>query len=137
MEKGKKIGIGIGTAFAIFIIIGIASSATTNESSKVGERSSANSISSTVTTTTDINNLDTTEIKTKPIQELLPTRDDIGTEWVITTATPFKNNATGFVDGLDQIFTLGSGYVSSELGVTIYKFDSSDNANKYYDNFVA
>ena len=79
----------------------------------------------------------TQQVTATSLNNLLPTRDDISTEWIIQDVTPFKKNATGFVDGLSQSFTMGSDFLASTSTVAVYKFDSSDDANKYYDNFVS
>ncbi|OLB92583.1 MAG: hypothetical protein AUH25_00220 [Thaumarchaeota archaeon 13_1_40CM_38_12] len=135
MGKGKKIGIGIGIVFAIFIIIGIVASATNKESSQnVGESSSANSTSSTITTTGA--NPSTTEVKTKPIEELLPTRDDIGTEWIIKNPVTQSGNGTDYKDKVNQEFTKSGGGISTILAVNIYSYDSSSGAQQRYDSKV-
>ncbi len=94
-------------------------------------------ISNTIQPSPSTSMQQTQQVTGKSLNDLLPTRDDIGTEWVIHDVTPFKKNATGFVDGLSQSFTMGSDFTASTSTVAVYKFDSSDDANKYYDNFVA
>lgn len=73
---------------------------------------------------------------TKPLSELLPTRQDISTEWVIGS---LENEttiiATGFMDGVAQGFTK-SGLDVTRTTIQVYRFDTSDNAKDYYDDIV-
>jgi len=79
---------------------------------------------------------------TGELTELLPTRDDIGTEWQYPTNQAVYNDAgdpsnkVGFIEYSYRGHIKGGGFDTSYLDLYIYRFDSQENASKFYNDFV-
>ena len=78
--------------------------------------------------------------------ELLPSRDDIGTEWRSPTNKQVYNELNdrgytpddyvGFAESTWYGYMKGGGYDSSFLDLYIYRFDTKNNANMFYSDHV-
>ena len=72
------------------------------------------------------------------LMTLLPTRNDIGTEWKISKAVILTRNTNGFVNGSSQNFTkIESDSSSTVLTVNILQFNSFVNTENYFDSRVS
>lgn len=120
MSLGKKIGIGIGIVFLLIIILGIIGSVVQQSDSTGISESSEQQLS--------------TE---KSALELLPKRADLSTEWQLSSnGTNEIINATGFDSGSLLSLRKRSGSDVTSVTTHIYKFDSIENANNYYQSIV-
>lgn len=158
----KAIVIGIGVFFAFMIIVGqiliyLDIGHPTSQPSNGSDK--GNGI-------VQNNNLGTTGLVTKPLEDVIPNRQDIGTEWQMGNFHDGDNqfssstyeyqtglgmmvsldnwqdeqrvkDTTGYQSALQKIYTKhrDSGGIT-KVWVNLYKFDSVDNANKYYQNFT-
>lgn len=85
---------------------------------------------------TSTNPSDGTSIITKPLTELLPTSQDVSSDWISRSMDNVTVNATGFLEGIGgEAFTRG-GSSPSGVTITIYRFNSSDAAGEYYNETV-
>jgi len=154
MGKVKKIGIGIGIAFGIFIVIGIIGSAANRGNIDESDKAT-NSIEAVPNKSNDGTNL-------KPLVDLLPTRNDVGTEWVMKSESNNPSdktlyqygggffthilkpneitlvNATGYQEGVVKKYSKANGSGGTiAVWPAIHRFDSSENALNHYDKVVA
>lgn len=135
MGRGKKIWIGIGVAIGIFIVIGIASSAA---NLKGNDKIQDSNVVANPTETLPANA--STKIITRSLSDLLPTRQDIGTEWRIgstSNSTEGLVGVKGFVETLQQTYSKSDGGNNLVTQVGLDKFDSSTNAKSFYDDKVS
>jgi len=76
-----------------------------------------------------------TQLVTKSVFEMLPVMNDLTTEWKFSgNGTNETINATGFDSG--ALSSVRKPSDSTQVVAHIYKFDSIDNANKYYQTSV-
>jgi len=119
MGRLKKIALGILGVFVLLIIAGALigpSEKPTGEFAKTDEE----------TTTT------TQGIIIKSIEELIPTRDEISTVWIMNYKEE-EINSTGFESGgLLGIYKLSGVRGGIFIDFIIYKFDTTENAKSYY-----
>lgn len=74
---------------------------------------------------------------TKSPYEMLPTRNDLSTEWQFGGDGVNETiNATGFDSGALMTVRKTSDITPTQVTVHIYKFNSIDNANDYYQTSV-
>jgi len=85
----------------------------------------------------------TQTLVTKSPLEMLPTRDDLSTEWVIMYGSgqsldeiPYEENATGFVSGASTQLTKVEATSYVGVAALIYRFNSVENANNYHQTKV-
>lgn len=74
----------------------------------------------------------TTTIIEKSLDELLPTREELPTEWVIGEKSKISSTAAGFLEGVE--LRIGKREMLGGVGATIviYKFNTTINADEYY-----
>lgn len=75
---------------------------------------------------------------TKSSGDMLPTRDDIPTEFYMKQPEDFTENATGFISGkyLGTYKTTDYGSSAITVGYSVYKFDSEESAKAYAVNLI-
>lgn len=73
----------------------------------------------------------------KSINDIMPTRDDIGTEWVIQAATSNNGNGTDYLSNVSQTFTKTDSGMNTIMGVTVYGFNSASGAQQHYNSKIA
>lgn len=152
MSAKKKVGITSGIVFVIFVII-VAIASTTNPSDQ-GKNVLQN------------NSPEITNLITKPLDGIFPSRQDVGTEWEIGSSyggdNQFNSGVYQYRTGLGMVVSLdnwqdeqrikdSAGFQSSlqkaytkhrdsggitKVWVNEYKFDTIDNSNKYYQDFI-
>jgi hypothetical protein len=107
-------------------------------------------ITCTATNTPGFSSTATFTITVNPPQsitlELLPSRDDIGTEWKFPTNRQVYNELNdrgytpddyvGFAESTWYGYMKGGGYDSNFLDLYIYRFDTKNNANMFYSDHV-
>jgi len=125
----KKIGIGIAVIFAIIFVLGIAGASFTYMQTIMDTQ---------VPTTTP----PTTTLITKSVDEMLPTRAEIPTEFTIGKIENATMATAGFESG-GKLSTYKIGEIVGtiaeviDIKYTAYKFSSTDNAKLYYDNKIS
>lgn len=75
-----------------------------------------------------------TQTVSKSLTDMLPTRDDIGTEWLINNYTIVNDNATDYKNKITQNFKKYSAGTVTVLDVNIYNYDSPTGAQQHYDS---
>lgn len=76
------------------------------------------------------------QLVTKSVFEMLPTRNDLSTEWQFSgNGISETINATGFDSGA-LMSVRKMDVVPTQVIIHIYKFDSIDNANNYYQTNI-
>jgi hypothetical protein len=96
-------------------------------------------ISSHNNTQSDNTQSDNTQSVTKiekSVNELLPTMKDIPTEWIINKNEPITINADGFSEGVKFSIAKEEGLSAEVATISIYKFNTRENAEKYYNDIV-
>ena len=111
-SKKTKLGLGVAIVVAFFILVGVSGSI--NQQQIVQEKS------------------ETKQFIDKPLTEILPTREDIGTEWIMSDAVDLQNERKGFIEGTTQTFTKTSGGFNTIETINIERFDSLENAHQIY-----
>lgn len=152
MGKGKKIVIGIGIAFAALIGLSILAALITNDIPSIDSNTLESSPSTPIVSTQIDQESSFSNISTKSVLDILPTRDDIGTEWRIS---PLSYNNTNLEKGhlgnsntvpkVDGSNAIPIGYedqvaqnytTDSVMRVVIATFDSENDANSYYNSIT-
>jgi hypothetical protein len=145
MGKGKKIGIGIGVAFGILVVLGIIASTVNQEGSKdiVNDTSSGPDEGQSTTG----NSGGSGEMPpTVSLMDILPKREDIGTQWVISppnsNATTFSEyggifsyTVTDFEEAIQQRFVKNNPV--QDFKVSAYRFNTSEKAEEFHTDLVA
>jgi ribosomal protein L37E len=72
----------------------------------------------------------------KSVNELLPTMKDIPTEWIINENEPITINADGFSEGVKFSIAKRERLSAKVATISIYKFNTRENAEKYYNDIV-
>jgi len=73
----------------------------------------------------------------KSVNELLPTMKDIPTEWIIINENePITINADGFSEGVAFRIAKREILSAKVATISIYKFNTRENAEKYYNDIV-
>jgi ribosomal protein L37E len=72
----------------------------------------------------------------KSVNELLPTMKDIPTEWIINENEPITINADGFSEGVKFSIAKREILSAKVATISIYKFNTRENAEKYYNDIV-
>jgi len=72
----------------------------------------------------------------KSVDELLPTREDLPTEWRIGDRIRLTSNATGFIEGAELTITKIEGFGAAGVTIKIYKFNTTKEAEKYFIDLV-
>jgi hypothetical protein len=78
----------------------------------------------------------TTVIVTKSVGELLPTREELPTEWIFSRKTNISINATGFLEGVELVTAKQELLGGAGATIRIYKFNTTGDAEKYYMNML-
>ena len=73
--------------------------------------------------------------QTLKIEDYLPTRDDIGTEWKIMEIENTTLNCEGFVEGVIRPYVL-PGLTELRIIMVVVKLNSADDASNCYDTTV-
>ena len=73
--------------------------------------------------------------QTLKIEDYLPTRDDIGTEWKIMEIENTTLNCEGFVEGVIRPYVL-PGLTELTIIMVVVKLNSADDASNCYDTTV-
>jgi len=76
----------------------------------------------------------TTALITKSPSELLPTRNDLSTEWILGDIKDLTINFIGFESGSQQEVRLGTLPPRNVITISIYEFSSVTTSNDYYTN---
>lgn len=123
MRKVKKIGIGIGVGILIFFIV------------VVGLGTYLISIDDTLDSEQPI----ITEqpiIVTKNLEELLPTREDVGTIWKISNTNPTSYEDQGNTERDGKKFSKDSSLAPTVVTTILWKWDTIENLENYYDDRI-
>jgi len=119
LGKLKKIGIGIGLFIVGFFVLGIIvvamNSGNDNASIQVEEQSI---------------------ILTKNIEDVLPTREDAGTIWTITTRSIDTLEESGTDQRAGNLFRKGVAYSLTTVFVKAYLFNPEADINGYFDGLI-
>jgi len=92
---------------------------------------------STSQTTVPSSSAQQTQTVGKSLTDLLPTRDDIGTLWIVKNYVIVNGNGTDYKDKITQEFTKDDGGISTVLAVNIYNYESSAGAQQHYDSRIS
>jgi hypothetical protein len=137
--RGKKIGLGIGAGFAVLIVLGAVGSIASNDDASTATQppssTSGDSASPPVTIFSE----------QKSVLDMMPTREDIGTEWRFNSLSYNNTSSEGYSGNSDIVPTAGGAtsvgyqdgvsqdYVSEAVvKVAIFTFDSQNNAKEHY-----
>lgn len=74
---------------------------------------------------------------TKPLGEMLPVREDIGTDVRISEPSKIRLNAAGFVEGIQQTFVKGPSYETTTITASVYRLESDENASTHSSNIIS
>ncbi|MFQ5970371.1 MAG: hypothetical protein ACE5J2_07755 [Nitrososphaerales archaeon] len=74
---------------------------------------------------------------TKPLAQLLPVQEDIGTEWRISEPTTITLNAKGFIEGIQQAFDKGPSYDRTTVTVSVYRLESHEDVSAHSSNIIS
>jgi hypothetical protein len=139
------VGIGIGVAVGIIAVIfgtGMIGKSTTSEQASLAtNKPASNEVMPTDTNTPPASS--DSDMKEVELASLLPTREDIGTEWLIrpvNQSSPliFHTNSEfiWYIETITQFFedpsSMGGG-----ITVRLYSFESEDSAVKAYEKLVS
>jgi|GEM_PF-2072999 len=72
----------------------------------------------------------------KSADELLPTREDLPTEWKIGDRIRLTSNATGFIEGAELTITKIEMFGAAAVTIKIYRFNTTMEAEKYFIDLV-
>ena len=131
----KKIGIGFGVIVVLFFVMGLAVVLSFDDGG-------ASSPPVMLSESKELNKqADHITYPILDVREYILDRSDIGTKWVIGETSGLEPlNADGFEDGVSSKYfqhptsEFGSGDV---VKVSIYRFDSDENARKKYDERIS
>lgn len=142
MGKGKTIGIVVGGLVLAIIIAGVLGYSMALQDKTPIQQQTITSSPSIIATTNLITgntaNNNKPKLITTSIDNLFPTRRDIGTEWTIDPQTHSRyglDNATGLIEATQQTF---SKYTDrTNLGIGMVRFDTIEHASEYYKYRIA
>jgi hypothetical protein len=103
--------------FLLFLVVGMLQEASNSITGKVIKESSSLQ-----------NALITTDASL-----LLPQNSEIDRIWRINEITAIATNATGFIEGAERKISKTESLSGSSIIMKVYRFDSADNANQFYE----
>lgn len=77
-----------------------------------------------------------TQITNESTNDLLPTRGDVGTEWVMKDPVLKNGNGTDYNNQISQIFTKSTSGINTIVTVTIDSFNSFNAAQQHYNSKI-
>lgn len=143
----SKVAVGIAVAVAVGIVaivfgLGVMNKGVTNEEATA----STNKQDSTeiTPTATNPNSSNDSDLKQVELASLLPTREDIGTEWIIrpvnTNVSTFeigslegKYPITGYAEAVQQLFLNNE----IKMKLTLYAYESEEKAVSVFDELAS
>lgn len=85
---------------------------------------------------TQSNTASQTQSVGKSVNDILPTQNDIGMEWIIHAATSNNVNGTDYLSSIGQIFTKSDSGVNTIMNTNVYGFSSTTGAQQHYNSKI-
>jgi len=77
------------------------------------------------------------QIIAKSTTEMLPTRSDFSTEWILGDIQNLTINFTGFESNSQREIRIGAFSDRNVITISVYKFSSTNASNDYYNSKIA